>query len=107
VVEEADKASARPRQEQDKKTSKTLKVTNSLGLHARAAAKIVELVKQHDSQLYLRKDDQEVDGSSILSILTLACPKGTEIEARAEGKDSERLLRALENLFANKFGEGQ
>ena len=107
MVEEADKTSANSGQEQDKKTSKTLKVSNSLGLHARAAAKIVELVKQHDSRLYLRKDDQEVDGSSILSILTLACPKGTEVEARAEGKDSERLLEALENLFDDKFGEGQ
>lgn len=107
MVEEADKTSADSGLEQDKKTSKTLKVSNSLGLHARAAAKIVELVKQHDSRLYLRKDDQEVDGSSILSILTLACPKGTEVEARAEGKDSERLLEALENLFDDKFGEGQ
>ncbi|RLB23279.1 MAG: HPr family phosphocarrier protein, partial [Deltaproteobacteria bacterium] len=43
--------------------SKVLKVRNNLGLHARAAAKIVELVKRHNSELYLRKDDQEVDGS--------------------------------------------
>ena len=87
--------------------SKTLKVTNNLGLHARAAAKIVELVKRHKAQLFLRKDDQEVDGSSILSILTLACPKGTEVEARAIGEDSENLLKELELLFEGKFGEGQ
>ena len=87
--------------------SKTLKVTNNLGLHARAAAKIVELVKRHKAQLFLRKDDQEVDGSSILSILTLACPKGTEGEARAIGEDSENLLKELELLFEGKFGEGQ
>ncbi|HDM09451.1 MAG: HPr family phosphocarrier protein [Deltaproteobacteria bacterium] len=87
--------------------SKTLKVTNNLGLHARAAAKIVELVKRHKAQLFLRKDDQEVDGSSILSILTLACPKGTEVEARAIGEDSEKLLKELELLFEGKFGEGQ
>lgn len=87
--------------------SKILKVTNNLGLHARAAAKIVELVKRHKAQLFLRKDDQEVDGSSILSILTLACPKGTEVEARAIGEDSEKLLKELELLFEGKFGEGQ
>lgn len=87
--------------------SKVLKVRNNLGLHARAAAKIVELVKRHNSELYLRKDDQEVDGSSILSILTLACPKGTELQVRAVGEDSPQLLEALEQLFEDRFGEGQ
>ncbi|MBW1729265.1 MAG: HPr family phosphocarrier protein [Deltaproteobacteria bacterium] len=87
--------------------SKILKVRNNLGLHARAAAKIVELVKRHNSELYLRKDDQEVDGSSILSILTLACPKGTELQVRAVGEDSPQLLEALEQLFEDRFGEGQ
>ncbi|MBW2126190.1 MAG: HPr family phosphocarrier protein [Deltaproteobacteria bacterium] len=57
--------------------------------------------------LYLRKDDQEVDGSSILSILTLACPKGTELQVRAVGEDSPQLLEALEQLFEDRFGEGQ
>lgn len=87
--------------------SKRLKVRNNLGLHARAAAKIVELVKRHNSELYLRKDEQEVDGSSILSILTLACPKGTELQVRAVGDDSPQLLEALEQLFEDRFGEGQ
>ena len=87
--------------------TKTLRVKNNLGLHARAAAKIVELVKGHSAELYLSKDEQEVDGSSILSILTLACPKGTEVRARAVGEDSEKLLEELEILFEDKFGEGQ
>jgi len=82
-------------------------VTNNLGLHARAAAKIVDLVRKHSAELYLRKDDQEVDGSSILSILTLACPKGTEVHVRAVGEDSQKLLEELESLFEGKFGEGQ
>jgi len=84
-----------------------LLIKNELGLHARAAAKIVALGGQYNSVLYLKKDEQEVDGASILSILTLACPKGTEICARAVGEDSEALIEALAQLFDQKFGEGK
>lgn len=84
---------------------KNLKIENDLGLHARAAAKIVDLAGQYSSTLFLKKDDHEVDGSSILSILTLSCPKGTNIEARIEGKDADALLEALKGLFKEKFGE--
>jgi phosphocarrier protein len=84
-----------------------LKIHNELGLHARAAAKIVALAGQYDARLFLKKDEQEVDGSSILSVLTLACPRGTELQVRAEGKDSEALLQALSVLFEQKFGEGK
>jgi 16S rRNA (cytidine1402-2'-O)-methyltransferase len=86
---------------------KKLKIKNNLGLHARAAGKIVELANQHESRLFLQKDDQEVDGSSILSILTLSCPKGTEIQARIVGKDSESFMEKLDELFEQKFGEGK
>ena len=82
-----------------------LTVKNSLGLHARSAAKIVELGNQYKSQLFLRKDSEEVDGSSILSVLTLACPKGTEMEARIVGEDSEDFMERLMELFEGKFGE--
>jgi phosphotransferase system HPr (HPr) family protein len=84
-----------------------LLIKNELGLHARAAAKIVALVGQYKSALYLKRDEHEVDGSSILSILTLACPKGTEISVRAVGEDSEALIEALTQLFEQKFGEGK
>jgi len=84
---------------------KRLKVRNSLGLHARSAAKIVELGRHYDSKLFFRKDDEEVDGSSILSILTLACPKGTEMEVRIVGEDSERFMEKLSELFEQNFGE--
>jgi 16S rRNA (cytidine1402-2'-O)-methyltransferase len=82
-----------------------LTVKNSLGLHARSAAKIVELGHQYKSQLFLRKDGEEVDGSSILSVLTLACPKGTEMEARIIGEDAENFMEKLGELFERKFGE--
>jgi phosphocarrier protein len=67
----------------------------------------VELGNQYNSKLFLTKDGQEVDGSSILSILTLSCPKGTEIQARIEGEDSEEFMEKLTWLFDEKFGEGK
>lgn len=82
-----------------------LKINNDLGLHGRAAAKIVELAGMYKSELFFKKDNHEVDGSSILSILTLACPKGTELEARAIGEDSTELMEKLTELFELKFGE--
>ena len=82
-----------------------LKIINDLGLHARAAGKIVDLAKQYRSQLILKKDGQEVDGSSILSILTLSCPKGTEMQARILGVDSEDFMETLSRLFEQRFGE--
>ena len=84
---------------------KTLKIINDLGLHARCAAKIVALAGQFRSSLYFKKNEHEVDGSSILSLLTLACPKGTEVQVRAIGEDAEALVDALTDLFAQKFGE--
>ena len=84
---------------------KRLRITNELGLHARAAAKIVALAGQYKANLHFRKGNHEVDGLSILSILTLACPKGTELEAVAVGEDAEALLEALDDLFVQNFGE--
>ena len=86
---------------------KKLIIGNELGLHARAAAKIVALSREYESELFLSKDGSEVDGGSILSILTLACPKGTEIEVRVVGEDSEELMTKLTALFEQKFGEGK
>lgn len=86
---------------------KRLRIGNDLGLHARAAAKIVALSREYESELFLSKDGHEVDGGSILSILTLACPKGTEIEVRIVGEDPEELMTKLTALFEQKFGEGK
>jgi phosphocarrier protein len=86
---------------------KKIKIMNDLGLHARAAARIVELDKQYKSQLFLKRGDREADGSSILSILTLSCPKGTEIEARIVGEDSEDFMENLNQLLEQRFGESR
>jgi len=84
---------------------RTIKVSNTLGLHARASAKIVEVVQKYRAELYIKKGDHEVDGSSILTILTLAGTKGSELELRARGEDAPELLDAIEDLFERRFGE--
>jgi phosphocarrier protein HPr len=86
---------------------KKLVIDNDLGLHARAAAKIVALAGQYRSEFFLKKGEREVDGSSILALLTLSCPKGTEVEARIVGDDSEALMEAMSTLFEQKFGESK
>jgi phosphocarrier protein HPr len=86
--------------------SKKLSIINDLGIHARSSAKIVELACRFKSKLYLKKDGhEEVEGDSILAILTMASPKGTLINARAVGDDSKELLDELAILFEQKFGE--
>jgi phosphotransferase system enzyme I (PtsI) len=87
------------------KIEKSLKVTNELGVHARAAGQIVALANKYDAKLFLKKDAREADGSSILSILSLAVPKGTELEARIMGNHARELMEELETLFKNNFGE--
>jgi phosphocarrier protein HPr len=84
---------------------KTLRVDNEFGLHARCAARIVALAAQYRARLFFKKGEHEVDGSSILSLLTLACQKGTEVQVRVDGEDAGPLLEALTGLFAQKFGE--
>jgi phosphocarrier protein HPr len=82
-----------------------LVIKNRLGLHARAAAKMVQLSNEFSSNLVIRFDNQEIDGKSILNILTLACPAGSQIVLQADGSDAERLLEAMQRLIDDKFGE--
>jgi phosphotransferase system HPr (HPr) family protein len=86
---------------------RTLAIRNELGLHARAAAKIVALGSRYKSEIFIRKGDKEVNASSILSILTLSCPKGTEIEVRIVGKDAAEFMERLALLFEQRFEEGR
>ncbi len=87
------------------KEIRSLKVVNEFGVHARAAGQIVGLAGKYKARLFLAKDGRKVDGSSILSILTLACPKGGEIEARIIGEDAREFMDEVEGLFKNGFGE--
>ena len=84
---------------------KEFTIRNKLGLHARAAAKIVQTSSQFQSRILIIKNGREADAKSMLDIMTLSCPQGTRIELCAEGKDAAEALTALAALFDNKFGE--
>ncbi len=86
---------------------RTLLVTARLGLHARAAAKVVRVAQSFSSKVELRRIDKSVsaDAKSILSVLMLAASRGTELHATVEGIDEEAALTAIEKLFAEGFGE--
>ncbi len=84
---------------------KSFEIKNKLGLHARAAVKLVNISTQYKSRIFLERDGMEVNGKSLLSILTLACPQGSWITIRAEGTDSREAIRSLGELIENKFGE--
>lgn len=82
-----------------------LEITNRLGLHARAAAKLVHTAAAFECQVTLVKDDEEVDAKSILGILQLGAPQGSKVRVRCEGKDQEAALLAVTELIADRFGE--
>ena len=84
---------------------RNLAVINRLGLHARAAAKLVHAAGTFTSQIYLAKDGEEVDAKSILGILLLAAAQGSEVKLRCEGEDEREALEAISGLFADRFGE--
>ena len=88
-------------------TQEQVTITNKLGLHARAAAKLVHTASEFESEIYVGTDHEEVNAKSILGILTLAATKGTPLNVRAEGADEAIAVRAIVELFANMFGEDQ
>jgi phosphocarrier protein len=82
-----------------------LLILNEKGLHARAAAKFVELVDTFDVNVIVAKDNIEASGDSIMGLLMLAASKGSEIDLVLSGKQSQDALMALSNLVDNLFGE--
>jgi phosphocarrier protein HPr len=86
---------------------KKIIIKNKLGLHARAAVKFVNLANRFRSSVKIEKDGNEIDGKSILGILTLAAVQGTKITLRVSGKDEDSALRALVALIDNKFCENE
>jgi len=87
------------------KVFKKVILKNEMGLHARAAAKMVKVSDRYKSRILVEKDGIKADGSSILDILTLACPKGSSLTIEAEGIDAREALSELQELIENKFGE--
>ena len=88
-------------------TQEQVMITNKLGLHARAAAKLVHTASSFEAEIYVGTENEEVNAKSILGILTLAATKGTPLNVRADGSDEVEAVRAIVQLFADKFGEGQ
>ena len=82
-----------------------LKILNEKGLHARAAAKFVELVDTFDVNLVVKKDNLEASGDSIMGLLMLAASKGTEIELVGSGIEAAETVSAVSDLIENLFGE--
>ena len=84
---------------------KTIMIRNKLGLHARAAVKFVNLANRFGSAVKIVKDGNEIDGKSILGILTLAAIQGSQIQLVIAGKDEGAALGALAELINNRFDE--
>lgn len=82
-------------------------VSNKLGLHARAAAKLVRLASRFSSEIHLSREDanQQIDSKSILGVLMLAASEGTRLVISIEGQDELEAVEAICGLFENKFGE--
>ncbi len=82
-----------------------VEIINKLGLHARAALKFVELSSKHSSQVTVTREGREVNGKSIIGLMTLAAQKGATLNIATSGEDEKELLDALRDLVSNKFGE--
>lgn len=83
----------------------TFKLENQLGLHARAAARLVALLSQAPGDVWVCYGDRRVNGKSILGLLTLAAPKSTAIEIEVEGDRGPEILGAVRVLIEDRFGE--
>jgi phosphocarrier protein HPr len=84
---------------------RSIEIKNKLGLHARAAAKLVHTAARFKADIKIRKGDEEVDGKSILGILLLAAGRGSTILVKANGEDERDALDAVEKLIDAKFDE--
>jgi phosphocarrier protein len=85
--------------------AKEVLIRNKLGLHARAAVRFVNLANRYSASVKVIKDDTEIDGKSILGILTLAAIQGSSVALRVSGKDEDEAMKALTALVKDKFGE--
>ncbi len=85
--------------------TRKLQIVNEKGLHARASARLVEVVEQHDARAAVSRDGLSAAGDSIMGLLMLAASRGTFIEVQTSGPEADRLADAIESLVADRFGE--
>ena len=86
-------------------TEREVEIVNRLGLHARAAAKLVHTAGAFQSRVTLSRDGEEVDAKSILGVLLLAAAQGSTLVVRSDGPDEAEAMRAVTELIANRFDE--
>ena len=84
-----------------------LEIINKLGLHARASAKFTQLAAKYQSEIWLTRNGRRINAKSIMGVMMLAAGKGSSVLIEAEGADADAALKALQELIANKFGEGE
>jgi phosphocarrier protein HPr len=89
----------------NKELSREVVIVNELGLHARSAAKIAKLAQNAKSTIWLIKDNEKVDASSIIDILTLACPKGSRIALSADSRSDIDIINDITALVERGFEE--
>lgn len=82
-------------------------IINKLGLHARAAARLVNTASAYAATVLLEKQDEEVNGKSIMGVMMLAASKGTELTLTVDGEDEDEAMSAIVALVEDKFGEGE
>jgi phosphocarrier protein HPr len=87
--------------------SRSLTIINRLGLHARAATRLVNCASEFDARIIIRKGTRSINGKSIMGVLTLAASPGTELVVEASGDDEEQAIEAIARLILNRFGEGE
>jgi len=85
----------------------TITIINKLGLHARAAAKLVTLAAQFECDIQLKRNQRAVNGKSIMAVMLLAASKGTQLELVTDGVDEVAATEAILQLINNKFGEAE
>lgn len=83
-----------------------IEIVNELGLHARAAAKLADIAQRASAKVWIIKGDEQADASSVIDILTLACPKGSIITVKIEEKSDLNILEDIARLAASGFNEG-
>jgi phosphocarrier protein HPr len=91
----------------DDRVEKSLMIQNELGLHARAATKLVQLASKYPCEVTVAKDGHEVNGKSIMGVLMLVASKGTMVTLRARGERAAEAVNEIAKLIDDKFGEGK
>lgn len=82
-------------------------IINKLGLHARAASKLVNCASQYESEVFIGRNGNQVNAKSIMGVMMLAASKGVELELEVDGGDEQACHQALADLIGNRFGEDE